>query len=148
MKLLVTEAPGIGSVVASRLLAAGHEIVVFGNLTRGHREAVPEGAELVVVDLLDRDALTEAVADGFDGALHFAVLALVAESVSNPELYWRTNVGGTLNLLEAMVAGEVRRLVFSSTCVVHGQLDEVPIPETAPPGPSTHMARRSWRSTR
>jgi UDP-glucose 4-epimerase len=136
MKLLVTGGAGyIGSIVASHLLAAGHELVVLDNLERGHREAVPDGAELVVLDLLERDALGELLAGGFDGVLHFAALALVAESVSNPERYWRTNVGGTLNLLEAMVDGGVRRLVFSSTCAVYGQPDEVPIPETAPPRP-------------
>jgi UDP-glucose 4-epimerase len=71
----------------------------------------------------------------FDGVLHFAALALVSESVSNPERYWRTNVGGTLNLLEAMSASGVERLVFSSTCAVYGQPDDVPIAETAPPRP-------------
>ena len=68
--------------------------------------------------------------------LHFAALALVGESVSHPERYYRTNVGGTLNLLEAMRAAGVPRLVFSSTCAVYGQPDEVPIAETAPPRPA------------
>jgi len=136
VKLLVTGGAGyIGSIVASHLLAAGNEIVVLDNLERGHREAVPDDAKLVVVDLLDRGALGELLGDGFDGVLHFAALALVGESVSNPERYWRTNVGGTLNLLEAMADGDVGRLVFSSTCAVYGQPDEVPIPETAPPRP-------------
>ena len=74
--------------------------------------------------------------EGFDGVLHFAALALVGESVAHPERYYRTNVGGTLNLLEAMRVAEVRRLVFSSTCAVYGQPDEVPISETAPPRPA------------
>ncbi len=136
MKLLVTGGAGyIGSIVASHLLGAGHEVVVLDNLERGHREAVPDGAELLVLDLLERDILGEVLADGFDGVLHFAALALVGESVSNPERYWRTNVGGTLNLLEAMAGGGAGRLVFSSTCAVYGQPDEVPIAETAPPRP-------------
>jgi UDP-glucose 4-epimerase len=136
MKLLVTGGAGyIGSIVASYLLADGHEVVVLDNLERGHREAVPEEAELVVTDLLERDRLGELLANDFDGVLHFAALALVSESVSNPERYWRTNVGGTLNLLEAMSASGVQRLVFSSTCAVYGQPDEVPIAETAPPRP-------------
>ena len=67
--------------------------------------------------------------------MHFAALALVSESVSHPERYYRTNVGGTLNLLEAMTAAGVPRLVFSSTCAVYGQPDEVPIAETAVPRP-------------
>jgi len=136
MKLLVTGGAGyIGSIVAKQLLENGHQVTVLDNLERGHRAAVPAGAELVVGDLLDRAAVDAAVADGFDGALHFAALALVGESVSHPERYYGTNVGGTLNLLQAMVAAGVPRLVFSSTCAVYGQPDEVPIPETAVPRP-------------
>jgi UDP-glucose 4-epimerase len=136
VRLLVTGGAGyIGSIVASHLLAAGHEVVVLDNLERGHREAVPEGAALVVGDLVDRAAVDDALSQGFDGVLHFAALALVAESVAHPERYYRTNVGGTLNLLEAMVVARVDRLVFSSTCAVYGQPDEVPISELAPPRP-------------
>jgi UDP-glucose 4-epimerase len=138
MRLLVTGGAGyIGSVVAHQLLAKGHEVTVLDNLERGHRAAVPSGAQLLVADLLDRDALNAAVSSGFDGALHFAALALVSESVSHPERYYRTNVGGTLNLLEAMMAAGVPRLVFSSTCAVYGEPDEVPIAETAGPRPVT-----------
>jgi UDP-glucose 4-epimerase len=137
MKLLVTGGAGyIGSIVATQLLAAGHEVVVLDNLERGHREAVPADARLVVVDLLDRGAVEEVVDQGFDGVLHFAAFALVGESVAHPERYYRTNVGGTLNLLDAMRKAEVSRLVFSSTCAVYGQPDEVPIPETAQPRPT------------
>jgi UDP-glucose 4-epimerase len=137
VKLLVTGGAGyIGSIVSSFLLGSGHEVVVLDNLERGHREAVPSGAELVVADLLDRDAVNDAVSLGFDGVLHFAALALVSESVAHPERYYRTNVGGTLNLLEAMSASGVGRLVFSSTCAVYGQPDDVPIAETAPPRPA------------
>jgi UDP-glucose 4-epimerase len=137
MKLLVTGGAGyIGSIVASRLLGAGHEVVVLDNLERGHREAVPAEARLVVADLLDHDAVQDVVGEGFDGVLHFAALALVGESVAHPERYYRTNVGGTLNLLDAMRVAEIPRLVFSSTCAVYGQPDEVPIPETAPPRPT------------
>jgi UDP-glucose 4-epimerase len=136
VRLLVTGGAGyIGSIVASHLLAADHDVVVLDSLERGHREAVPSGARLVVADLLDADATREAVSEGFDGVLHFAALALVGESVSHPERYYRTNVGGTLNLLEAMLAADVARLVFSSTAAVYGQPDEVPIPEDAPQRP-------------
>jgi UDP-glucose 4-epimerase len=136
VRLLVTGGAGyIGSIVASHLLAAEHEVVVVDNLEQGHRAAVPDGATLVVGDLLDREALDDTLRAGFDGVLHFAALALVGESVSHPERYYRTNVGGTLNLLEAMVAAGVDRLVFSSTCAVYGQPDEVPISELAPPRP-------------
>jgi UDP-glucose 4-epimerase len=132
VKLLVTGGAGyIGSVVSRDLVAADHEVVVLDNLERGHREAVASGARLVELDLLDRDGVIELLSEGFDGVLHFAALALVGESVEHPERYWRTNVGGTLNLLEAMSRGQVGRLVFSSTCAVYGEPDQIPISETA-----------------
>jgi UDP-glucose 4-epimerase len=136
VRLLVTGGAGyIGSIVAKQLLAAGNEVVVLDNLEQGHRSAVPSEARLVTADLLDREAVDSTLAEGFDGVLHFAALALVGESVSHPERYYRTNVGGTLNLLEAMHAGGAQRLVFSSTCAVYGQPDEVPIAESAPTRP-------------
>jgi UDP-glucose 4-epimerase len=137
MKLLVTGGAGyVGSVVSRQLLDAGHEIVVLDNLERGHREAVARQARFVHVDLRDASAVSAAMSEGFDGVLHFAALALVGESVSHPERYYHTNVGGTLNLLEAMRDSDVERLVFSSTCAVYGQPDEVPIREDAPPRPA------------
>jgi len=136
MKLLVTGGAGyIGSIVARQLLDAGHEVVVLDNLERGHREAVPAGARLVEADLRDADATRAAVAEGFDGALHFAAFALVAESVAQPELYYRNNVVGTLNLLDALRAADVKRLVFSSTCAVYGEPEVVPMDEATPTRP-------------
>ena len=136
MKLLVTGGAGyIGSIVSKQLLENGHQVTVLDNLERGHRAAIPAGAEFVLADLRDQPAVDDVLAVGFDGVLHFAALALVSESVSHPERYYGVNVGGTLNLLEAMVGAGVPRLVFSSTCAVYGQPDEVPIPETATPRP-------------
>jgi UDP-glucose 4-epimerase len=136
MKLLVTGGAGyIGSVVASQLLACGHDVTVLDSLARGHRAAVPDGAAFVEADLLDPAALDRALAEGFDGVLHFAALALVAESVAHPERYYRGNVVATLNLLDAMRAHDIRRLVFSSTCATYGEPDEVPIHEGVPPNP-------------
>ena len=137
MKLLVTGGAGyIGSVVSRLLLREGHEVVVLDNLERGHREAVAAGARFVFADLREPAAVRTALADGFDGVLHFAAFALVGESVSHPERYWANNVVGSLNLLEAMRGAGVGRLVFSSTCAVYGQPDEVPISEAAPPRPT------------
>jgi UDP-glucose 4-epimerase len=137
MKLLVTGGAGyIGSIVSRQLLAAGHEVVVLDNLERGHRAALAPEARFVLADLREFDAVQDALSEGFDGVLHFAALALVSESVSHPERYYRTNVGGTLNLLDAMRLAHVPRLVFSSTCAVYGQPDEVPISEDAPPRPA------------
>jgi UDP-glucose 4-epimerase len=137
MKLLVTGGAGyIGSIVGRQLLVAGHELVVLDNLERGHREAVPPDVRLIVADLRDREATARALDEGFEGVLHFAALSLVGESVTDPGLYYRTNVGGTLNLLEAMVAAHVSALVFSSTAAVYGQPEKVPISEEAPTRPT------------
>jgi UDP-glucose 4-epimerase len=137
VKLLVTGGAGyIGSIVALHLAQGGHEIVVLDNLERGHREAVPESARLAIADLRDQVAVAAVASEGFDGVLHFAALALVSESVAHPERYYRTNVAGTLNLLDAMRAAAIPRLVFSSTCAVYGQPDTVPIAESAPTRPA------------
>ncbi len=136
MKLLVTGGAGyIGSIVAKQLLAAGHEVVVLDSLERGHREAVPAEARLLEIDLCDAEAVRDGVAEGFDGALHFAAFALVAESVARPELYYRNNVLGTLNLLDGLRAAGVPRLVFSSTCAVYGEPEVVPMDEATPTRP-------------
>jgi len=137
LKLLVTGGAGyVGSVVAAQLVDAGHETVVLDDLSKGHRVAVPEGARLVEGSLLDEAFVRETLAGGFDGVLHFAALSLVAESVEEPERYYRNNVGGTLNLLGAMGEAGVTRLVFSSTAAVYGEPEEVPIPETAAAAPT------------
>jgi UDP-glucose 4-epimerase len=137
VKVLVTGGAGyIGSVVASQLVEAGHETVVFDDLSKGHRGAVPEGVRLVHGNLRDAGFTHEALSEGYDGVLHFAALSLVGESVERPEIYYRNNVCGTLNLLEAMREAGTGRLVFSSTAAVYGEPEEVPIPETAPALPT------------
>jgi UDP-glucose 4-epimerase len=137
MKLLVYGGAGyIGSVVAARLLESGHEVVVADNLERGHEQAVPPEARLERVDLVDREGLARLLAEGFDGVLHFAALSIVPESVAEPLLYYRANVGGSVNLLEAMQRASVPRLVFSSTAAVYGEPEEIPIAETAPARPT------------
>jgi UDP-glucose 4-epimerase len=131
VKLLVTGGAGyIGSVVANQLVGAGHETVILDDLSKGHEKAIPEGCGFVAGDLLDAAGLRDVLSGGFDGVLHFAARSLVAESVEEPERYYRNNVCGTLNLLEAMAEAGVRRLVFSSTAAVYGEPEEVPIKET------------------
>jgi UDP-glucose 4-epimerase len=138
VKLLVTGGAGyIGSIVSRQLLGAGHDIVVLDSLERGHRAAVAPEARFVHEDLRDAGAVRDAVSQGFDGVLHFAALALVGESVSHPERYYHANVVGTMNLLDAMRDAGVPRLVFSSTCAVYGQPDEVPMSESAPYRPTS-----------
>jgi UDP-glucose 4-epimerase len=137
VKLLGTGGAGyIGSVVAHQLLEEGHEVVVLDNLSKGHEKALPEGVRFIRGDLLDAERIRDSLAEGFDGVLHFAALSLVSESVEQPERYYRNNVCGTLNLLEAMREARVERLVFSSTAAVYGEPEEVPIPETSPTAPT------------
>src|SRR3954465_10938661 len=135
MRVLVTGGAGyIGRVVPAALLEGGHEVTVLDDLSTGHQDAVPAGAQFVQASLFDSapvlaDARPEAV-------LHFAAKSLVGESQVAPELYWQNNVGGTLALLEAMRAADCRRIVFSPTAATYGEPDEVPIPETAPTRPT------------
>lgn len=136
MKLLVTGGAGyIGSVVTAHLLSNGHAVTVLDNLEAGHRAAVPAGVELVEADLLDADALGGALEAGFDAVLHFAGRALVGESMREPDLYWRVNTVGSHNLVRAMRAAGVRRIVFSSTCAVYGRMHRMPLAETSPTTP-------------
>jgi UDP-glucose 4-epimerase len=137
VRLLVTGGAGyIGGVVAAHLLRAGHEVTVLDDLSTGHRDSVPEGARFVEGPIADIAAGVLADGDPYDGVLHFAAKALVGESVERPELYWHTNVVGTLALLDAMRANAVPRLVFSSTAATYGEPEEVPIVETAPTRPT------------
>ncbi len=132
MKFLVTGGAGyIGSVMTSQLIAAGHETTVLDNLAKGHRQAIPAKAQFIEGSLLDFPRLKGILRAGFDGVLHFAALSLVGESVGQPERYYRNNVVGTLNLLDAMREARVPRLVFSSTAAVYGAPEEIPILETA-----------------
>jgi UDP-glucose 4-epimerase len=137
VKLLVTGGAGyIGSVVTRQLIGAGHQVTVLDNLGRGHRSAVAPEAAFVEADLLDGGALGTACREGYDGVLHFAALSLVGESVAHPELYWRNNVVGTMNLLDAMREQGIGRLVFSSTAATYGEPVQVPITEDAPTVPT------------
>jgi UDP-glucose 4-epimerase len=137
MKLLVAGGAGyIGSVVTSMLLDDGHEVLVLDDLSTGHADAVAEGARLTVGSLLSPDTVARAL-EGIDAVFHFAARSIVPESVSDPALYWRTNVAGTLNLLEGMKAARVSRIVFSSTAAVYGEPDRVPIDEGARTAPTS-----------
>jgi UDP-glucose 4-epimerase len=135
VKLLVTGGAGyVGSVCAARLVQAGHEVVVLDDLSTGHADAVPSGCRFIQADLAE--IAGEVLAEGFDGVLHFAAKSLVAESMQDPGKYWAGNVLTSLRLLEAVRVNGTPRLVFSSTAAVYGQPDVVPIPESAPTGPT------------
>jgi UDP-glucose 4-epimerase len=131
MRVLVTGGAGyIGSVVAAELLRAGHEVTVYDNLSRGHREAVPEGAELIVGDIADRDALDGVLASrGVEAVMHFAALIEAGESMKAPAVFFRNNTANALTLLEAMLARGVNKFVFSSTAALFGNPERTPIKE-------------------
>jgi len=130
LKLLVVGGAGfVGSTSVEHFVAAGHEVVVYDNLSSGHGAAVPEGARLVIGDIDDRARLGEILADGVDAVLHCAARSLVGESMADPGLYYRVNVAGGVELLEAMKETGVTRLVYSSSAAVYGEPRRVPIAE-------------------
>lgn len=135
-RILVCGGAGyIGSHMCKALAGAGHVPVTFDNLSTGHRWAVRWGP-LVEGDLLDQPAIVAALrAHGVDAVMHFAARSLVGESMKSPGLYFRNNVTGTLNLLDAMRDASVGRLVFSSTAAVYGSPEQVPIDEGHPTRP-------------
>ena len=136
MRLLVTGGAGyIGSVVAAQLLERQHQVVVLDDLSTGHADAVPVGAELVRGTL--RDDAEKVLGSGIDAVLHFAAKSLVGESVANPALYWENNLGGTLALLDAMRRAAVTKIVFSSTAAVYGEPERTPVTETDPARPTS-----------
>jgi UDP-glucose 4-epimerase len=131
MKILVTGGAGyIGSVVAGELLRAGHEVIVLDNLSRGHRQALPQNAELIVGDLADRAAVEELFRSrAIDAVMHFAALIEAGESMKAPATFFRNNTANALTLLEAMLAAGVKRFVFSSTAALYGNPVRTPIEE-------------------
>jgi UDP-arabinose 4-epimerase len=149
MRVLVTGGAGyIGSHTAKALAAAGHLPVALDSLERGHREAVRWGP-LVHADLADRAALDRALREHrIDAVIHFPAYAYVGESMAHPHRYFRNNVAGTLNLLEALRERGLGAIVFSSSCATYGHPAAVPIAEdqaqapVSPYGESKLMAER------
>lgn len=137
MKILVVGGGGyIGSICAELLLDQGHEIAVFDNLSEGHRAAIDRRARFIEGDLQDRQAIDSALAAAQpEAVMHFAASALVSESMRDPSKYFRNNISNGLNLLDAMAAAHIERIVFSSTCAIFGPPERVPIEETAPTRP-------------
>jgi UDP-glucose 4-epimerase len=136
MRVLVTGGAGyIGSHAVRLLLRAGHDVWVYDNLSLGHRAAVPSG-HLVQGELADRPRLIEVLSgQKIEAVMHFAAFAAVGESVVDPAKYYQNNVVSSLNLLEAMRASGVKRIVFSSTTATYGVPDRIPITEQEPQKP-------------
>ena len=134
--VLVTGGAGyVGSHAAKALRRAGHEVVVYDDLSAGHRDAA-RGGRLIEGNIADVDAVRRALRETrADAVMHFAAWLIVPESVKDPAGYYRNNVIGTLGTLEAMAAEGCRHFVFSSTCAVYGEPVGTPIEETHPTNP-------------
>src|SRR5438445_13813840 len=137
-RVLVTGGAGyIGSVVTAQLLAKGCEVVVCDNLSHGSKKAVPAGAKLIVADTADRAALDRIFHEHrIDAVMHLAAFIEAGESMQVPEKYFRNNTVNSLTLLEAILAHNVRRVVFSSTAALYGTPDRTPIEESDPLRPT------------
>lgn len=134
--VLVTGGAGyIGSHAAKALRRAGHRVVIYDNLSAGHRAAAL-GAPVIEGDIGDVEAVRRAIREsGASAVMHFAAWLSVPDSVRDPVGYYRNNVSGTLATLEAMAAEGCRHFVFSSTCAVYGEPVETPLSETHPTAP-------------
>ena len=133
MRVLVTGGAGyVGSVSVEALVAAGHDVLVLDDLSKGHRDALPDDVRLVQGSYGDPATVGPLLASTpVDAVLHCAARSLVGESIANPALYYRENVAGGVAFLEALRQAGVRRLVFSSTAAVYGTPVSVPIREDA-----------------
>jgi len=127
--LVIGGAGYIGSHTARALKRAGHEVIVFDNLSTGF-ESLAAGFEFVKGDMLDAAALTRVLSRA-DAIMHFAAHAYVGESVTNPKKYFHNNVEGGLSLLNTALDAGVKKIVFSSTCAVYGEPAKVPIDENS-----------------
>jgi UDP-glucose 4-epimerase len=142
-KVLVTGGAGyVGSVCISLLTAKGYEVVIYDNLSAGHREAVTGHAVLEVGDLADRARLSEVfAAHSPNFVMHFAASCLVGESYHDPILYYRNNVANGANLVDVMLEHDVRAIIFSSSCAVYGEPVRVPMTEDDPKNPINPYGR-------
>ena len=131
--LVIGGAGYIGSHTALALRRAGHQVIIFDNLSTGF-ELLAKGFELIRGDILDAKALENALRRA-QAVMHFAAFAYVGESVTNPRKYFRNNVEGGLSLLNAALEAGVKRIIFSSTCAVYGEPAKIPIEEGIPRQP-------------
>jgi len=142
--LVVGGAGYIGSHMVKMLLGHGYSVVTLDNLSTGYRDAVL-GGKFVLGDLADRALLDKLFSERkIDGVMHFASFIQVGESVQNPAKYYENNVVNTLNLLDAMVAHDVKRFIFSSSAAVYGEPIRVPIDEAHPKNPINPYGRSKW----
>ncbi len=151
MSILVTGGAGyIGSIVTEELVKQGYEVIVFDNLSCGHRAAVHPDAHFIEGDLAHRNQIRAAFEDAeIDGVMHFASYTLVGESMEHPFMYLRDNVMNGLNLLQEAVDQGVRRFILSSTANLFDEPERIPIDEEeeivpgSPYGESKQMLERT-----
>lgn len=134
MRVLVTGGCGyVGSHAVRALTAAGHEVVIYDNLSTGHLR-FSDGYRLIEGEIADEATLSLALV-GVNAVMHFAASAYVGESVIHPRKYFRNNVEAGLKLLDAVLSSSVRVFVFSSSCATYGIPRELPILESSPREP-------------
>jgi UDP-glucose 4-epimerase len=138
MAILVTGGAGyIGSVMVDQLLERGEQAVVLDDTARGHKQAVGEGAAFYNGHTGDRELVARICREhDIEACIHFAALAYVGESVSDPKRYYENNVEQGIAFLDSLLAAGVRRFVFSSTCATYGEPVRVPIDEQHPQQPT------------
>lgn len=143
--ILVTGGAGyIGSHACKALAGAGYTPITLDSLVYGHEWAVKWGP-LVTGDVFDRHLLDQVFREYQPQAvMHFAAFAYVGESVQNPGKYYRNNTSGTLSLLDAMVAHDVRHFIFSSTCATYGVPQQLPLTEDHPQNPINPYGASKW----
>jgi UDP-glucose 4-epimerase len=143
MQIFVTGGAGyIGSVTVEQLVSAGYRVTVFDNLSRGHIKALSPEVKLIQGDLGKAFEIADALASAsYDAVIHFAASSLVGESVLQPLDYYQNNLAGGANLLRAMLANNVKKIIFSSTAAIFGEPAEVPISEAAPKNPTNPYGR-------
>ena len=138
MNILVTGGAGfIGSHLVRHLLAKGENVTALDNLSTGLAENLPPEAKLVEMDILDADLPKVVAAGAFDAIVHLAAQTMVDTSIKNPLLDTRENLLGTVQVLEAARAANVKRVIFASTAAVYGDVkeDDLPVREAQPTEP-------------
>ncbi len=153
MRVLVTGGAGyIGSVIVEELARAGHTPIVYDSLVKGHRNSLAADVTLIQDDVADTERLRRALTDyEIEAVIHMAALIEVGFSVTNPDRFFETNVGGTMSVLRAMIDTGVKKLVYSSTAALYGDPEHLPIDEdqptlpTNPYGQSKLMAEQMMR---
>jgi len=145
MKVLVCGGAGyIGSNMTAMLAAAGHQPIVYDNLSKGHRAAIKD-VPFICGDLADHGLLLSTLRDhSVDAVMHFAAFIEVGESIDDPLKYYHNNFCNTHTLLQAMVEAGVQKFVFSSTAAVYGMPDAIPITEDAAKSPINPYGESKW----